>query len=480
MSTSCVSHHTIELPTSVSFEEMVVNLERPDCGTWWLDSNGRDPVSSRFSFAGNQPYAWLESRGKCHELRVVRQVRPDLELGRRYFHGDPIDVLRSLLPRTEFIGMESVPFIGGAIGVFGYEISEAWESTGLSRRGTERQPDQTFAFIDRLLIKEHQYGRITALGLGFGKNEASAQEQANKAANDISDLAMTTRNWSRETLDDRPPILASLKPSVNEHQYKAAVAEVGALIAEGKVYQVCLTQSLRADFEGDPFGLYLNLRKANPAPFSSYLDLPRLTIMSTSPESFLRVDAQGNISSSPIKGTRRRPGNPNDDLEESFKLGRSEKDRAENLMIVDLVRNDLGRVCKPGSVDVPSLWRVEAHEEIFHLVSTITGRLRAGCDALEAVRASMPPGSMTGAPKLAAVKIARDLEVDGRGYYAGALGYIDIRGGLDLAVVIRTLFLEDGHIKLHSGGGVVADSTPEGEWRELWDKLVALRRGLDV
>lgn len=478
MSAECVRHHIIPLPTSVSFEAVVGNLKAPDNGRWWLDSNGQHSTRSQFSFAGNCPYAWLETRGTRHELRVMREVRQGLDLGETCFHGDPIDVLRRLLPNVNLIGLDALPFVGGAVGVFGYELAEAWDSTGLVRTTSDDYPDQIFAFVDRLIVEDHCSGRRMAIGLGFGAEEALAQERAKNAATDIAVLAMDAHDLTPNSSDPELTALASLTPSLNEGQYESAVEEIGRAIAQGDVYQVCLTQSLRTDFHGDPFQLYLKIRRANPAPFSSYFELPHVTVMSTSPERFLKVDASGNASSSPIKGTRRRSVDRNGHLHEASKLSHSEKDRAENLMIVDLVRNDLGRVCEPGSIDVPSLCCVEEYEEIFHLVSTVTGKLRADCDALEAVRATLPPGSMTGAPKLAAVKIARRLEVGRRGYYAGALGYLDLRGRLDLAVVIRTLFLEECQIKLHSGGGVVADSTPAGEWRELWDKLVAIRRGL--
>jgi para-aminobenzoate synthetase component 1 len=192
------------------------------------------------------------------------------------------------------------------------------------------------------------------------------------------------------------------------------------------------------------------------------------------------VGADGLVQSRPIKGTRPRGGDPVQDERERRALLASAKDRAENLMIVDLVRNDLGRVCELGSVRVPELMAVEEYASVFHLVSTVSGRLRRGCDALGALRAAFPPGSMTGAPKLAAMRLLRELEPVRRGVYSGAIGYLDARGGADLAVVIRTLMLARGRAFLHTGGGIVADSEPESEWRETVAKAAPLLAALEA
>ena len=221
---------------------------------------------------------------------------------------------------------------------------------------------------------------------------------------------------------------------------------------------------------GDAWDLYRCLRRSNPAPFAAYLELPEVAIVGSSPERFLRVSEDRRVESRPIKGTRRRSPDPEIDASLRLDLERSEKDRAENLMIVDLVRNDLGRVCQTGSVEVPELMQIEDYASVFQMVSTVTGRLRPDCQVADLIRATFPPGSMTGAPKIAAMKIIDRLEESRRGIYSGALGYIDVRGTLDLCVVIRTALVSDGRVAIQSGGGIVADSEPEAELRESLDK----------
>jgi aminodeoxychorismate synthase component I len=260
--------------------------------------------------------------------------------------------------------------------------------------------------------------------------------------------------------------------------YRKAVEAIAEEIAAGELYQACLTYRIDRPFPGDPWQLYRALRRRDPAPFAAYLELPEVAIASSSPERFLRVDDAGRVESRPIKGTAPRAADPDEDARAARALACSEKDRAENLMIVDLVRNDLGRVCAAGSVAVPELFAVEPYASVFQLVSTVTGQLQRGASALDAIAAAFPPGSMTGAPKIAAMRALDRLETVRRGFYSGALGYLDARGGADLAVVIRTAFVRGGRAYLHAGGGIVADSDPGAEYAESLAKLRSLLAAL--
>lgn len=469
-----------ELGSAQSFDRFVARWRRSgEPGTWWLDSARTDPMCGRFSFAGCSPYAWLSSRGTRHELQILRNVRPDLSVGDVSFDSDPIDALRGLIPRETGLGFSAIPFIGGAVGVFGYELAAAWERLPLAFAREGDAPDQCFALVDRLYVADHVHDQFLAVGLGFSTERREAEVAADRA---VAELVATGFPPGLSPDCDAAPEFAGdaelpdPEPSLPEDRYRAAVHEILEAIGQGAVYQVCLTQRLTLPYAGDPFSLYRRMRGQDPTPFSAYLELPGWTVLSSSPERFLRVDGGGVAESRPIKGTSRRAANPAEDLRSRQALLDSEKERAENLMIVDLVRNDLGRVCEPGSVGVPQIWSVEAYESVFQLVSTIRGRLRGDCDALDAVRATLPPGSMTGAPKIAAVTLAKRVERTRRGFYSGALGYLDIRGGLDLAVVIRTAIHRPGELMLHAGGAVVADSTAAGEWREMWLKLLSIRR----
>jgi para-aminobenzoate synthetase component 1 len=235
-----------------------------------------------------------------------------------------------------------------------------------------------------------------------------------------------------------------------------------------------LTQRFSAPFSGDAFDLYQTLRQLSPAPYSGWLNLPDVAIASSSPECFLRMDSNRWVTTRPIKGTRPRSLDAQLDACLASELAASAKDRAENVMIVDLMRNDLSKVCELESVSVPELFRVESYATVHHLVSTVRGRLRADCDVIDLVRACFPPGSMTGAPKLAAMQLLDRLEPVRRGVYSGALGYFDLRGGCDLAVVIRTLLVAGGRAWLHAGGGVVADSQADAEYAESLAKARAM------
>jgi len=284
----------------------------------------------------------------------------------------------------------------------------------------------------------------------------------------------------RDVLESGLP--SGARASLDESDYIAAVEEIRGEIAAGNVYQANLTQRIDLECGESPrfedadlaWSLYRGLRRLSPAPFASYLELPEVAIVSSSPERFLSLDRSGAAESRPIKGTRPRGATPDEDARLAKELAESAKDRAENLMIVDLVRNDLGRVCEPGSIEVTELMAIESYATVFQMVSSVTGRLRPACDAVELIRASFPPGSMTGAPKIAAMRIIDGLEPVRRGIYSGALGYLDVCGGMDLSVVIRTLLVREGRIHLHSGGAVVTDSDPRAEYHEALDKIRAL------
>jgi aminodeoxychorismate synthase component I len=249
-------------------------------------------------------------------------------------------------------------------------------------------------------------------------------------------------------------------------------------ILAGDVFEVCLTHRMHTEFGGDPWNLYRRLRESTPAPFAAYLQFGDFQILSASPERFLKLDEDRVAESRPIKGTRPRGTDPAQDAQLREDLATNEKDRAENLMIVDLVRSDLGRVAEIGSVEVPELMVVEEYATVFQLVSTVAARLRPECDALDLVKACYPGGSMTGAPKIRAMEIIDSLEPVQRGVFSGAIGYLDRSGIMDLSIVIRTIVCQDGRAHFGVGGAVTADSSPLAEYQETLDKARALARAL--
>jgi para-aminobenzoate synthetase component I len=261
-----------------------------------------------------------------------------------------------------------------------------------------------------------------------------------------------------------------LRSSFTRAGYLEAVARVREYIYAGDIFQANLSQRFEAPLAGDPWALYCRLRERNAAPFAAYVDFPEVTVLSASPERFLRVDPAGHVETRPIKGTRPRGLGPEHDGALGLALTESAKDRAENLMIVDLMRNDLSRVCAPGTVRVPELFALEHYATVHHLVSTVVGELAPGGTALDLLRATFPGGSITGAPKIRAMEIIAELEPTARGVYCGSIGYWSVTGAFDSSIAIRTGVARDERIYFSAGGGIVADSVPEQEYRETLDK----------
>ncbi|MBK8165182.1 MAG: aminodeoxychorismate synthase component I [bacterium] len=364
------------------------------------------------------------------------------------------------------------------------------------RRGTV--PDLLFLLHDEVLRLEHASGLTTLAVTGRGPDEAAA----------AADLTARLAAWrERLTADpgrghsgdrgsacadagepgaagtactDAPVDLSGLTTSCDEPAYRNCVDRCREHILQGDAFEICLTRQLSAATAVDPWELYTALRRLNPAPFAAFLRLDgvpglgHVAVAGASPERFLRCTADGHLESRPIKGTRPRGATPAADAALRADLAAAAKDNAENTMIVDLVRSDLGRVARIGSVDVPELRVVESYATVHQLVSTVTARLKPGCDALDAVRACFPGGSMTGAPKLEAMAIIEELEPEPRGIYAGALGWLGWDGALDLSIVIRTFVCSEGRVSFGTGGAVTADSDAHAEYRESLDKARAL------
>lgn len=500
----------LDRPASRSDWLRIVDGLHDESGFWFLDSALEDGRLGRRSFAGADPYLLLSARGNEIEIDVRRAVRAGIGRGFHRFDADPIDAARSLLPRAdsldystrtsgssgnrrwhEVTGLSAgldLPFLGGAVGYFGYELWVDAERRPDSAVPSEDElPDLSLAFVDRVLAYDHEKERLWVVGMGFSSARSPSEEGPRATAvarsrHAVDELAAQVEWFLAEGLrparrpDDSvvggmPPL--EIESTVDASGYVKAVDTVLQEIGCGNVYQANYSQRLSVEANVDPWHLYQSLRVHNAAPFAAYLSLPGASILSSSPERFLRVDEARRVESRPIKGTRPRGADDVEDDRLARELASSAKDRAENLMIVDLVRNDLGRVCVPGTIAVPELMKIESYAAVFQMVSTVTGELATGRDGFDLVRAGFPPGSMTGAPKRAATRLLEELESVRRGVYAGALGYFDVRGGLDLSVVIRTIIWRDGRADIHVGGGIVADSTPESEYLESLDKAKA-------
>ena len=451
---------------------------RVGAAPWLLESALTDPRLGRFHFLGADP--WCIARVRGRRIEIERRRTPDGRPSRERIEieGDPFEVLRALLPRAPQQTPPPFPFAGGLVGWLGYELAAHCDAPALHAQGDLGLPDALWLGVDRFVAIDAASGRAFLCALGAGDDASTARARAD-AGLDVLAHALErpprertrARRRAREAPDSR-------EPALDAAAYAKAVDAILEEIAAGRVYQACLTQRIERPFAGDALSFYRALRHRNPAPFAACLELEDVALVGSSPERFLRVERGGAVESRPIKGTRPRGATPEEDALLRAELLASPKERAENVMIVDLVRNDLGRVCETGSIHVSELFAVEAYATVFQLVSTVQGRLARDRDALDAARACFPPGSMTGAPKRAAMRLLDRLEGVRRGIYSGALGYLDVFGGADLSVVIRSAILAHGRAWLHAGGGIVADSLPHAELREAEEKLAPLLRAL--
>ena len=419
----------------------------------FLDSGLHHPAQSRFDILAAQPYARLVARGGLTEIHTdgVELSREDpFALVRRFVNPDP--AVRGPLP-----------FCGGAIGYFGYDLARRIEKLPARAQDAERIPEMAVGIYDWAVVVDHLERRTWLVG------------QGRDPETDIRwDALVKLFSEPREERQREPFRIASpVASNLSRETYAAAFHRIKRYIADGDCYQVNLAQRFSAQSAGDPWLAYQALRVINPAPFAAYLSTPYAQVLSASPERFLKVTG-GRVESKPIKGTRPRAGHARLDAELAERLRTSEKDRAENVMIVDLLRNDLSKSCRLGSVKVPKLFDVESYATVHHLVSTVTGDLRPDRDAIDLLRGSFPGGSITGAPKLRAMEIIEELEPQRRGVYCGAIGYIGCDGDMDLNIAIRTLVVSRGEVRFWAGGGIVADSRMEEEYQETFDKAAPM------
>lgn len=365
------------------------------------------------------------------------------------------------------VGTPPTPFAGGYVGWFGYELrGECCPSASTYRCST---PDAFFIRPSRFLAIDHQEKRLYAVMLVPPGQLGSQENWLDTAIARIENLPSLPEP---ELESIAFPVVFRLNRDRATHldDIQRALQWIG----EGQTYQVCLTNELRCELSLDSFELYRILRRINPAPFAAYIHWSGGAVLCASPERFLSATADGLVETKPIKGTARRDPSAEIDNVLANALAASEKERAENLMIVDLLRNDLSRVCEVGSVEVPSLMAIESFSTVHQLVSTVQGRLRPECSAIDMVKAAFPGGSMTGAPKIHTLGLIEQLERRARGIYSGSIGWIGNDGAVDLNIVIRTIVAQGGQLNIGVGGGIVADSSPEAEFEEMLLKARAL------
>jgi para-aminobenzoate synthetase component 1 len=435
----------------------------------FLDSAATDSPFGGYSFITADPFAWLTSRGR---------------------EDNPFPRLAEGLARwrTETIaGLP--PFQGGAAGLFGYDLCHHIERLPRPRFDEFALPDLAVGFYDWALAFDHRENRAWLISTGLP--EAQPRRRRDRAARRLGAVRRRLRAAPAEVRPpaDPPlpasslcrqyplPLLSRLTSNFDRDGYLGAVRRAIEYVHAGDCFQVNVAQRLLHPATLGPTELYGRLRARNAAPFAGLFDLGGAVVASASPERFLRV-AGGEVETRPIKGTRPRGATPEEDRARADQLLASAKDRAENIMIVDLMRNDLGRVCRYGTVRVPAVCRLESYRYVHHLVSEVRGRLRPGLGAVDLLKAAFPGGSVTGAPKVRAMEIIAELEPTARGPYCGALGYVGFDGTADTNILIRTFTMARGWVQFPVGGGIVADSDPRREYEETLHKAEGLVRAL--
>ncbi|WP_268011458.1 aminodeoxychorismate synthase component I [Aeromonas veronii] len=418
-----------------------------------LESAGPLGADNGFDIITADPLATLETRGEVTTLRVGANISKH--------HEDPLALLahtqQQLLGELELCATH-LPFIGGALGLFGYDLGRRFERLPVQAAADIAVPDMAVGIYDWALLRNVATGDWQLVHWG---DEAGL---ANRLA------------WLEQQQAKPAPAFAlqgSWQSNMSRAEYGEKFARIQEYLAAGDCYQINLTQRFSAPYQGDEWQAYCLLATANKAPFSAFIRLPDSALLSLSPERFLLLDGR-HIETKPIKGTRPRHLDPATDRQVARELAQADKDRSENLMIVDLLRNDIGRVSRPGSVSVPHLFAVESFPAVHHLVSTIHGELDARWQGVDLLRACFPGGSITGAPKIRAMEIIEELEPQRRNAYCGSIGYLSQHGRMDTSICIRTLIAEAGRLHCWAGGGIIADSDADSEYQETYDKVARI------
>lgn len=419
----------------------------------FLDS-AMDPDNlGRYSFIGVNPFLVLKGRKDECYINNVKQTC------------DVFDKLREILSENRIENNTGIPFIGGCIGYLSYDLGLTLEDIKESSDEDIRLPHYYFIFYDNLIICDNKLGNkyISACGI---------LNPPDKSIEDLENIILRQKRLESGYIKTST---ASFTSNFTKDNYVKTVGKVREYIRSGDIYIANLSQRFTAKTSRDSYDIYRDLRKINPAPFAAFMRLEGFDIISSSPERFLKV-RDGSVETRPIKGTRPRGKAEEEDLHYRNELLNSEKDKAELLMIVDLERNDLSKVCKPHSVKVTELFRLEEYSTVFHLVSTVVGKLKDGVDAVHCLKKCFPGGSITGTPKIRAMEIIDELEKLKRSLYTGSIGYFSFDGNADFNIIIRTMIKKEDTVYFGVGGGITWDSDEEAEYQETLDKAKALMR----
>lgn len=422
-----------------------------------LESNAKYEENGRYSFIAVNPIAELKGGKSSCTFRVGEETTK---------HTVPvIDQLKRCLPirKTEY----PFAFFGGVIGYFGYETAFHFERIGEVMNDVYQMPDVHVFFYDTFIVIDHLEQLVTVAAIDLFQSGKTEEELEAKVARLEKQLYQPQVQSLEETLS------ISFRPTVEKQRFIEMVETAKEYIRKGDIFQVVLSQTFETEYSGNPFALYRKLRATNPSPYMFYMDFGQYTVFGTSPESLVKV-RNGTVTTNPIAGTKPRGQTIEEDEAIAAALLADEKEVAEHKMLVDLGRNDVGRVAKIGSVEVSKYMAIERYKYVMHIVSEVVGELRDDRHVVDVLAASLPAGTVSGAPKIRAMQIINELEQKKRGVYAGAIGYLSVSGDMDLALAIRTMVVKDGKAYVQAGAGIVYDSVPELEYEETLNKARAL------
>jgi len=447
------------LADSSAYFEAIRDLPSPV----WLDSGRPLSPLGRYDIISANPSRRLITQGGITTDQTRHQTRQLTD--------NPFDLVCQALAPISTKANKDLPFCGGALGYFGYDLGRRLETLPSQANADIPLPEMYIGIFDWAIVQDHQqqHAWLIALPSCSAADHRDLIQRCERAGQQISpEPGKVPPNFHT----------SAFQPEISADTYAAAIATIHEYIRSGDCYQVNFTQRFSADFEGDSYAAYQHLRRVLPSPFSGYIGLEQGAVLSFSPERFLHV-AGRQVETKPIKGTLPRGRTPEQDQANAQRLQQSVKDRAENLMIVDLLRNDLSKTCELGSVRVPELFALESFPNVHHLVSTITGTLGEHHSAIDLLKGCFPGGSITGAPKLRAMEIIEELEPSRRSIYCGSLGYISANGNMDTSIAIRTLVCDQNRIYCWGGGGITGDSKVEAEYQESLDKIQVLLKALE-
>jgi len=478
------------LSDALSPVQAFCRLDRGEAAGLFESVIGGEKVG-RYSFVASDPFLLLEARGTKVTIQRRRPstgtaARDDRWKTEELEAANPLETLRQQVQAMRVAHMaELPPFIGGAVGYAGYDTVRYVERLPNAPQDDRGLPDLAFGLFDHMVVFDHVRKTVHVLVLadlrGADGDEVARRYQSACRRLDgyVEALNAPDDNLRLSDIDASGEAKVGYRSNFTQVEFEDAVRKCVEYIRAGDIFQVVISQRLEVDFDVPPFELYRTLRVVNPSPFMFYLRMPGATLVGSSPEIMVRV-VNGRATVRPLAGTRRRGATDEEDARLAAELLADPKERAEHVMLVDLGRNDLGRVARFGSIEVSDVMVIERYSHVMHITSNVTGQLRDDCDAFDALAACLPAGTVSGAPKVRAMEIIDEIEPHRRGPYAGAVGYIDFAGNMDTCIALRTVVVQNGTAYLQAGAGIVADSVPATEYQETLNKARGLLKAIEV